>query len=342
MSKDNNKKAVSIDDVAARAGVSITTVSRVINNVSTVSDKNRIKVEEAVAALKFKPNISAQNLARGMSNAIGLVMPGYPGIFHSFYAIELIRGVGHACEALRLDLVFHITNGFKPLNSSGVGGIIFADIIENRKQVDSAIAMGTPCMIINNKVDDLDVGYVAVNNADGGAQAADYLTSLGHKKVAIITGNLNTQAGEQRLKGFSAFLKKKDVALPDEYIFQGDYSRRCARLATQQFLALKNPPTAIFACSDEMALEVMAVIMEKRLKVPEDISIIGFDDNPACLYGPVSLTTIKQPLFQMGEEAVKALNAHISGKGKTHKKSILEPELVIRESCAAPKKKSTK
>jgi len=131
------KKKVSIEDVAARAGVSITTVSRVINNFPTVTKKNRIKVEEAVAALKFRPNVSAQRLARGLSNAVGLVMPGYPGIFHSFYAIEIIRGVGHACEALRLDLIFHITDGFNPLNTSNVGGVIFADIIDNRKDKTS-------------------------------------------------------------------------------------------------------------------------------------------------------------------------------------------------------------
>jgi len=97
------KKRISIEDVARRAGVSITTVSRVINNVPTVSKQNRIKVEEAVAHLKFKPNLAAQRLASGLNNSVGLVMPGYPGLFHSFYAIELIRGVGHACETLHLD-----------------------------------------------------------------------------------------------------------------------------------------------------------------------------------------------------------------------------------------------
>src|SRR3972149_602427 len=116
--------------------IPITTVSCTRNNVPSVSDKNRGKVEEAIAFLKFKPNVSAQRLARGVNNAIGLVMPGYPGIFHSFYAIEIILGVGHSCETLKLDMVFHITNGFNPLNASNVGGIIFADIIENRKQVE--------------------------------------------------------------------------------------------------------------------------------------------------------------------------------------------------------------
>jgi len=332
------KNKPSINDVARRAKVSITTVSRVINNILTVSAKNRVRVEEAVAYYKYRPNISAQRLARGLNNSVGLVMPSYPGIFHSFYAVELIRGVGHACEVLRMDLVFHITNGSNPINTNNVGGVIFADVIENRKQVEGALASGTPCVVINHKIDDLDVGYIAVDNTLGGRAAADYLVSLGHKKVATVTGNLTTQAGAQRLKGFEELLEEKGVPLPKEYVYQGDYSRRCARVAAEQFLKLPNPPTAIFAASDEMALEVMAVIFEKGLKVPGDISLVGFDDNPACLFGPVALTTVKQPLFQMAEGAVKYLHTVIHGGGTARKKTILAPELVVRESCSSPKK----
>ena len=232
-----------------------------------------------------------------------------------------------------MDLVFHITNGNNPINTSNVGGIIFADVIENKKQIESAIAMGTPCLIINNKVDDLNVNYIAVDNKVGGRIAADYLFSLGHKKIATITGNLNTQAGAYRLEGFKKFLKEKGIDLPEEYLYRGDYSRRCARTAAQTFLELPEPPTAIFAASDEMALEVVTVIMEKGLRIPEDISIIGFDDNPACLFGPVALTTIKQPLFKMAEDSVHLLSALITGKGKTKEKVILTPELIVRESC---------
>ena len=331
------KKQVSIEDVAARAKVSITTVSRVINNVTTVSKKNRSKVEEAIAHLKFKPNISAQRLARGYNNSIGLVMPGYPGIFYSFYAVELIRGVGHACETRRLDLVFHITNGDNPINANNVGGIIFADVIENRKQVESAITIGIPCLIINNQVDDLNVNYIAIDNHLGGHLAADYLVSLGHQRVATVTGNLNTQAGAHRLEGFKHFLEEKELTLPKEYVYHGDYSRRSARAAGESFLKLKNPPTAIFAASDEMALEIITVFMEHGLRVPQDVSIIGFDDNPACLFGTVALRTIKQPLFKMAVDSVHALSAIIVGKGKPKRKTILSPELVIRESCSPHK-----
>ena len=332
------QKKVGIEDVAARAKVSITTVSRVINNVLTVSEDNRRKVEEAVKFLKFKPNVSAQRLARGFNNSIGLVMPGYPGIFHSFYAIELIRGVGHGCELQKLDMVFHISSGNNSLNTNNVGGLIFADIIDNQRQVESALALGVPCLVINHKVTDLDVSYIAVNNILGAEMAADYLVSLGHERIATVTGNVHTQGGADRLRGFKKFLEKKKIHLPQDYIFEGDYSRRSARAAAEKFFKLPKPPTAIFAASDEMALEVMAFVLEKGMKVPQDVSIIGFDDNPACLYAPVALTTIKQPLFKMGEDAVKILNTVMTGKVATRKKFLLDPELVMRESCASPHK----
>ena len=331
------KRRASITDVAKRAKVSITTVSRVINSVSTVSAKNRARVEEAIAYYKYKPNVNAQRLAKGVNNAIGLVIPGYPGIFYSFYAIELIRGVGHACETLRLDLVFHVSNANNPINTNNVGGVIFADIIENRSHIENLTAVGIPCIIINNEVKELDVGYIAIDNYAGGRQVAEYLFGLGHKKIGTITGNLTTQAALQRFNGFKDFMVQQNMELPERYIYNGDYSRRSARLGAEQLLKSDDPPTAIFAASDEMALEVISYILEQGLRVPDHVSVIGFDDNPACLYGPVALTTVRQPLFEMAEESVRALNAMIHGKSKKKKHNILEPNLVIRESCAAPK-----
>ncbi len=332
-----NRK-ISIEDVARRAGVSISTVSRVVNHLPTVRPKIQAKVEEAIAYYKYQPNVSAQRLARGTNNAIGLVMPGYPGIFHSFYAIELIRGVGHACETLHLDMVFHITNGFNPINTNNVGGVIFADIIENRKQVETALEIGVPSIVINNVVNDLEISFVGVDNKLGGKMAGDYLSNLGHKRIAIITGNLKTQGGFDRFEGFKQSLRNNKIPLPENYVFEGDYSRRSSRIAAEKFFALPEQPSAIFACSDEMALEVVAVVNEHGLKVPQNVSIIGFDDNPASLYSAVALTTIHQPLFQMAGTSVKHLYSLISGKKKTPLKSILSPELVIRDSCSHPAK----
>lgn len=330
-------KKTSITDVARKAGVSITTVSRVLNKVSTVDKKIAAKVDAAIAELKFKPNPTAQRLAKGAgSSAVGFVIPGYPGIFHSFYAVELIRGIGHGCEVNRLDMIFHITDGNNPLRSNYAGGLIFADIIENRSQVEDAISDGVPSLVLNYVVKDLPVSYIAVDNFKGGAIAAEYLMNLGHKRIATVTGNMQTQAGLERFEGFQKTLMKKDLSFEPEYFYKGDYSRRSARSAAERFFGLDNPPTAVFAASDDMALEIISVAMENGIKVPEDISVIGFDDNPAGLFGPVSLTTIKQPLFSMGEEAVKVLSDIMTGKQTGLIQKMLTPELIVRESCAPP------
>lgn len=326
---------ISIKDVARRAKVSITTVSRVINKVPTVNHRNIQKVEAAVAELKYRPNISAQRLASGDNNMIGLVMPGYPGIFHSFFAIEIIRGVGHACESLKLDMVFHITDGNNPLVANYLGGIIFADIIENRKQVQQAIDDNTPCLVINNVVQDMDVSYIAINNIKGGRIAAEYLVNLGHKRIAVITGNLRTQGGFDRFDGFMKGMDDLKIEIPKEYVFRGDYSRRSARQAAEYFFSMEpdRRPTAVFAQSDDMALETIGVAYEMGIRVPEDVSVIGFDDNPQAIYGPVALTTIRQPIFEMAEKSVRVLHEMISGKRVEKLKVALDPELVVRDSC---------
>ena len=332
----NKKRKISINDVAKRAGVSITTVSRVINKVPTVTAANQRKVEQAVAELHYEPDANAQRLARGTNNAVGFVIPGYPGIFYSYYAVELIRGVGHACEEVQMDLIFHITNGFNDLNTGSVGGVIFADIIENRRQIDNALKVGLPCMVINNIVDDFDVNYIGIDNYRGGEIVAEYLMSLGHRHIATITGSLKTQSGDQRLKGFKHFLERHNLPLDNHYIVEGDYSRRSAREGMERLLSLEHrePPTAVFVASDDMAMEAIAVMTEKGLQAPDDISVIGFDDNPSALYGPVGLTTIRQPLFQMAEQAVRRLYDVMQGREKGLVRQILEPELVIRDSCA--------
>ena len=330
---------VSINDVARLAGVSITTVSRVINKFPTVKEKNRILVQEAVKELKFQPSIFAQRLATGKSNVVALVIPRYEGIFYSFYALELIRGIGTLCEALKLDLLLHLTDSKTPFNLKGIGGVIFADIIGNRSQLEEALACGIPSIVLNDYVEDLEVSCIAIDNRRGAEDAVNYLIDLGHRKIAHITGDLVTQAAAWRFEGYKRALKKNNIEFRQDYVFKTDYSRGQARSAAEKLIKMPQAaPTAVFVASDSMALEVMTVARELGRKIPGDLSIVGFDDNPSGLYGPVSLTTVRQPLIRMAEESVKELNLLISRKEKgiKVKKILLPTELVIRESCQPP------
>jgi len=326
-------KNISILDVARASGVSITTVSRVINKIGTVKEKNRIRVMNAVKDLKFQPSIFAQRLATGKSNVVALVIPRYEGVFYSFYALEIIRGVGTMCEALKLDLLLHLTDARTPLSLRGVGGMIFSDIIGNRVQLEESLAKGIPTVVINYYVEDLDVSCIAVDNCGGAENAVNYLIELGHRKIAHITGDVMTQAAAKRLEGYKRALEKNSIELREDYIFHTDYSRGQARSAAESLIKAADPATAVFVASDSMALEVMAVARELGKNIPGDLSIVGFDDNPSGLYGPVALTTVRQPLIRMAEESVKELNRLIALKKNAPKKILLPAELVVRESC---------
>ena len=332
--KSEHPRGVSINDVARLAGVSITTVSRVINKNPSVKERNRARVMDAVKQLKFEPSVIAQRLATGKSNVVALLIPRYEGIFYSFYALELIRGIGTLCEALKLDLLLHLTEAHISLSLKGIGGIVFADIIGNKPQLEDALAQGIPSIVINNYVDDLEVSSISVDNAGGAESAVDYLYSLGHRNIAHITGDPVTQASAQRLEGYKRALEKNKVEFKEEYIFKTDYSRGQARQAAERLIQMPNPASAVFVASDSMALEVMAVARELGKDIPRDLSIVGFDDNPSGLYGPVALTTVRQPLVKMAQESVKELNSLMhADKKPAPKRTVLPTELVIRESC---------
>lgn len=323
-----------IEEVAELAGVSPTTVSRVINKLPTVKESNRLKVEEAIKKLKFKPNVIAQRLAKGSSDVIALVIPRYEGIFFSFYANQIIRGVGVATENRKLDLLLHLTKENDSIDTVSVGGIIFADVISNKEELKNTLESGTPCVVLNHKFSDLDVDYIAIDNKKGAMQAVEYLINLGHRNIAHITGDLLSQAAEERLDGYNQALRENKIKANEDYIRRGDYSRPSARKAMTTLLKLKPMPTAVFASSDDMAQEVISVILEHGLKVPQDISVIGFDDNPICLYGSVGLTTVRQPLIEMAAKATGLLHKKMSAKTtKSSTKIVLPTELIIRDSC---------
>lgn len=331
------KKAVSIEEVARQAGVSITTVSRVINKFPTVKDKNRRRVEEVVKRLKFKPNISAQRLASGSNNTIGLEIPRFEGIFYSFYAMEIFRSAAIACDSLRADLLLHLTDGKTQINAAAVGGVVFADIIGNMVHVEELSGLGVPVVIMNYFDPKLEVSSVSVDNVKGAQTATEYLLHMGHEKVAFISGDLMSQAAVQRLEGYRLSLEEAGIAVREDYILKGDYSRKSARAAAQKILELSVRPTAVFVSSDDMAMETISVFLENNVNVPDDISVIGFDDDSVCLYGPVALTTMRQPLKEMAQAAVKEVYLKMRDPGREIRRSLLSCELIIRDSVKPPK-----
>jgi len=330
-------KIKNIKDVAREAGVSIATVSRVVNKLPSVKKYNREKVEGVIKKLKFRPNLSAQRLAsKRNNNAIGLVIPRYGDIFHSFYALQILQGVGIAVERMKMDLLLHVTSGETFLNISSVAGVIFSDIIGNEEQVDGVVEAGLPCVIMNYYTKDLPVSCISIDNFNAGIDAAEYLIKLNHSRIATITGALKTQVAIDRLNGYLTALERHDIEKKKDYIKYGDFGRESARVLTKELIRMKIPPTAIFAASDEMAVGAIQVCLENGISVPGDMSVIGFDDNPFALnYSPVPLTTIRQPLHKMAVTAAQTLNQIIQKKMRANKRIMLSTELVERSSCRA-------
>lgn len=323
---------ITIKDVARKAGVSIATVSRFLNNAS-LKEENRQRIEKVVKELNYHPLLYARRLAGGKLDTFGLIIPGFEGIFYSFYALEIIREVAVSLGANDIDLHLNIFWNKDNFKTSLIDGVIMADIIGNDKQLKRLIKEDIPLVVVNRQIEDSDINCVAVNNFKGGYEATEFLIHHGHKRVAHLAGDLRVQCAQDRVEGYKSALEKNGVGLVEEYIKTTNFSRKEARLRLEELFSSKNPPTAIFCCSDEIASEVLSFAEEKRMEVPKDLSVIGFDDNPHCLYGNVMLTTVRQPLKAMVHQAVKILKENIESK-KPARKIVLDTELIIRDTVS--------
>ena len=326
-------KKINIAEVAKTAGVSTTTVSRVINDVATVSDANRRRVLEAVKKLKYRPNPSAQRLASGKTNTIGLIIPRFEGVFHSYYALQVIKGIGISAERVGCDLLLHITDGKTVPAPAAVDGVMFVDVYGCEELLDRTLDEGVPTVVLNHYLEELPVSCVAIDNRTAAERVVTYLVGLGHRDLATITGDLKTQAGLDRLDGFVKAMKARQLPVRDEHIKFGDFGLPSARMAMEALLAMKDRPTAIFVASDDMALEAINVALAKGVRIPEELSVVGFDDNPVAAHARIPLTTIRQPLSDMGRIGMETLWQHVRGKKQAPTKLLLPTELVERRSC---------
>ena len=319
-----------IKDVALKAGVSIATVSRFLNNIP-LKEGNRKRIEEVVKELNYQPLLYARRLAGGKLDTFGLIIPGYEGIFYSFYALEIIREVASSLGVKGIDLHLNIFWDKDNFKTSLIDGVIMADVIGNENQLKRLVAEDVPLVVINRQIEDVDVSCVAVNNFKGAYEATEFLVHHGHKRVAHLAGDLRVKCAQDRVEGYKSALEKNGVALLKDYIKITNFSRKEARFKLEELFSLKNPPTAVFCCSDEIASEVLNFAEERRITVPKELSVVGFDDNPHCLYGNLMLTTIRQPLKAMVQQAVKILEENVESK-KSTQQIVLDTELIIRDT----------
>ena len=270
-----------------------------------------------------------------------LMIPRFEDIFHSYYAGEIIKGVSLSASRAGADFLVHITHrhnhqnwfGGTLLDRNYIDGVIFADIENDISLPKRVIQARIPCLVLNNILHE-PINYVAVDNKKAAEEVVEHLIKLGHRKIATIAGDQTTQSGLMRLEGFKETLHRHNLKVPKAHITFGDYLRTPARMAAEKLLKLKERPTVIFAASDVMALELIDAAKQMNIRVPEDLSVIGFDDNPLAATSPVGLTTVSQPLIEMGRVGAENLFQIMHGNAKLPVKIILPTKLVKRESAA--------
>lgn len=341
---NNRSHKVTLVEVAAEAGVSFGTVSRVINNDVHVRPETRKRVLDTMSRLKFVVNRQARSLAGGKSNIIGVLVPdlgtGYIG--------EITHGIDIELAENGYDLMLFTTHRTAAkeaiyvanLAQDTVDGLL---LVLPRNPVDYTGTLTErkfPFVLIDHQGTGEDCPAVGATNWQGAYNATDYLIRLGHERIGFITGWLDLGAAVDRLEGYKTALRTNHIAIDPELISEGTFNQLDGYTGANSFLELENPPTVIFASNDVMAMAAMDAVREKGLRVPEDISILGFDDIPQASLVRPALTTVRQPLEQMGRVATQMLMEILKHPDNKPKRIELPTELITRDSTAKPKDRS--
>ncbi|HLQ97699.1 MAG TPA: LacI family DNA-binding transcriptional regulator [Candidatus Dormibacteraeota bacterium] len=332
-----------IYDVAKISGYSITTVSKVLNNYPNVSNKAKQKVKMAVEELGYIPDTSARTLASKKSNMIGVVFPEAldTGLAHPFFS-EVIEAFKKHVELYYYDLLF-VSRNIGPnqnyhdhLKHHGVDGVVVINSRSDDEEIKTFNESDLPAVFIDIHIENANVVYS--DNPLGCDLAVDYLHSLGHRKIANIAGASESFTGAERIQGFKKAIQKYGLSIPNDYIVDGGYfSYESGRTAMLKLLALPDRPTAVFVAGDEMAIGAIKVAKEMGVRIPEDISIIGFDDISLAKHIEPPLTTIRQDKDRIGRQAATLLLNEINGLSNEQHASIIPVRIEKRNSCSSLK-----
>lgn len=327
-----------IYDVAARAGVSLKTVSRVINKEPHVREKTQQKVLAAVKALDYHPSLSARGLASNRSDIIGLLYDNS----NCTYIVDVQNGVLEQCRLEGFDLLIHPCNYQNPALGAEISttakrtkmaGVILtppvSDIDSLSKELTRQaihfvrLSPGTPgssspCVFSDEK--------------KGAFEMTSYLIALGHSRIGFIVGHADHCSSVHRLAGYKEALASAGIKINKPFIRQGDYSFKSGEKRGRELLRLKKPPTAIFASNDEMAAGVMMVAHQLDLHIPNQLSVAGFDDAPTAQLTWPALTSVKQPVTELAQTAAAILIGRLKNRVNDKLKPVLDCELIVRES----------
>ncbi len=327
---------VTIKDVAKKAKVSIGTVSNVINNLETVSDKNKKKVLETIKELRYRHNKVAASLMKKKTSNIGLIVPDISSPYYS----DLIKGIYRTLEHNGFN-VFLSGSGdsvekeekiIEDLLSSWIDGIILVPAYSNDREIEYINNIEVPMVIVNRELMGINKDLVVFDNFGGSYKAMNYLIGNDHEDIVVLAGPEYSISFENRLMGCKQALEEKNL-YNDGLVFHGDYSAESGYKCMKDALKNINSIDAVFASSDMIAFGAIKAIIEKGLRIPDDISLIGFGDIYLSKYINPPLTTVKRPFYEIGKISVEVLLKRISGSANLiPERVVVGGDLEIRNS----------
>lgn len=333
-----------IKDIASYTGFSVTTISLVLNNkANKIPQHTKDLIMDAVKKLDYRPNQVAVGLVKKRTQTIGLIISDVSNVFFS----TLAKGVEDACRKQGWNLILCNTNDvherdlsyIEVLAAKGVDGVLFcmsrdSDKEKAKESIELLKRLKIPFVMIDRYLEEADCSSVIVNHMQGGYAAAKHLLGLGHRRIGCVTGPLALQDSKERYMGYQKALKEYGLACEPEWIFEGDYDWESGMRAAEYFSGEGLDVSAVFAFNDMSAYGVYNGLKKKGYSVPGDISLIGYDDIFFSEILDVPLTTVRQPVYDMGVEGVKLLLEEVDSGVHTKKCITFQPELVIRESAA--------
>jgi LacI family transcriptional regulator len=333
------KSGVTLVEVAKLAGVAVMTASRALSGEGYVSEQTKLKVQAAAKQLGYAPNALARMMKGGKTNVLGVVVNDLSSSVVNCFVTALSE------EVRKVDMSLFIYNSLGDLGgdkgnrvSQMLHGLWDGLVYVLPRMTDDYLKTleksSRPIVLINYSQRETSLPVVRGDNVNGAHDAVSHLLDLGHRRIAFIGGSAHTGQSELRKQGYAAALSEAGLPLDLGLVYQGDFTEQSGIEGARHLLALVEPPTAIFAASDGMALGCMNAIREKGLRIPEDISVIGFDDIPAAALALPPLTTLRHPFESMAHAAVQELMRRIRGEPGRRQRIEFPSEFIVRESTA--------
>ena len=331
---------VTLRDIAKKVGRSVTTVSRALHDYDDVSEDTKILVRQAAEEMGYVPNILAQRLQKRQTDTIGFVIPTYGPRFTDPFFSEFLAGIGNKAVKLGYDLLVsthpigeeELSSYRRKVQSYLVDGFIIVRTRRDDARINYLCDSKFPFVAFGRVEGSCSFPYVDMDNEYGMALIARHLKDTGHQRIAFIAAPDNLFFAHARLEGLKQELEKLNLHLDEKLIRVGDLTQSDGFRQTEALLDLNEEPTAIVACNDLMALGAISAAQKRGLVVGKDIAIIGFDDVPQAEHNHPSLTTVHQPIYQIGSRVCEMLVSILKGEELEEQHILMEPTLIVRES----------